>query len=188
MEPTSPSTKPTTHITFDQKEAAFKVGDHSWTVTRLRFKGFGDDKFRDISIDSLGQDFIEKAIAMMQGREADFADLSEFTFTIEEAFGLSAADFENGQKSHFFLDPRRITEKPTHQQLFNSGKLKCQICYLKNGREVNKKFMPKNEDEAKKFTEFTVALHNHRFHAEKEDENLPLIPPEKSKAKGKQEK
>ncbi len=125
-----------TGFVFQQKAdaATLQIGNRKFTITGVRFKDFGADKFIDISLKPA---LIRRIQHMLQGREAEFTDLQEFTITIEEAFGVTEY-LQEGQKSHYFFDPRRIMEKPTHLQLFASGQLKCELCFFKNSRDIKK--------------------------------------------------
>ncbi len=165
-----------TGFTFDQEEKAstLVVGDRRFTIKGIRLKDFGDDKFRDISLDKFDNAFIAKIQAMIEGHEEDFKNLTEFTITIEESSGLSETDFIKGQKSHYFFDPRSIGEKPTHAQLFTSGKLKCRLCYNKNGQEIRKNFFKKDYSDAEKVAEFAFGLKKHCATADQDEDTNPI--------------
>ena len=162
-----------------------EVGDRRFTITGIRMKDFGDDKFRDVS---LSPAMIEKIQQMLQGRDSELQDLTEFTITLEESYGISPGELQAGQKAHYFFDPRRLNETPTHAQLFASGKLKCQLCYNKNGQEIKKIFIkPNNNAAAKEAAMFTLALKIHA-HQPEDEENIDPNPRSEKKTKNEQKK
>ncbi|MBS0616061.1 MAG: hypothetical protein JSR58_05870 [Verrucomicrobia bacterium] len=174
---------PVTTMTFGDQQGALHVADRDWVITKLRFKGPGDDKFREVSIDNLDQDFKNRVFALLESHGDEIKDLTEFTITMEEALGLSEKDLAQGIKSRFILDPRRITEERSREALFTSGKIKCQLCYVKNGSEVRKKFNPKpNDDDGIETTiAFSRALKMHCRSLDEEEQKPIEVPKHQEK-------